>query len=68
MSFIRQIKRGKCTYYDEVENERINGKVVQRHIRYIGTNPDAPRKRFELEQLDLNELPHRKRCGISRFA
>jgi hypothetical protein len=56
MSFIRQIKRGKCTYYDEVENERINGKVVQRHIRYIGTNPDAPRKRFELEQLDLIKI------------
>jgi len=56
MSFIRQIKRGNCTYYAEVENERIDGKVVQRHIRYIGTDPNAPRKRFELEQLDFIKI------------
>jgi len=56
MSFIRKIKRGNCIYYVEVENERINGKVVQRHIRYIGTDPNAPRKRFELEQLDLIKI------------
>jgi len=56
MSFIRKIKRDNRTYYVEVENERIDGKVVQHHIRYIGTDPNAPRKRFELKQLDLIKI------------
>ena len=42
MSFIREIKRGKHVYYDEVENIRVNGKVVQKHIRYIGKDRDNP--------------------------
>ena len=36
MSFIRKIKKGKYTYLAEVEGVRINGKVVQKHIRYVG--------------------------------
>jgi len=36
MSFIRKIKKGKHVYLAEVEGKRINGKVVQKHIRYIG--------------------------------
>ncbi len=56
MSFIRKIKKGDHIYYAEVENERVNGKVVQRHIRYIGKDPDAPQKRFGLERLELNKL------------
>ena len=36
MSFIREIRRGNRIYLSEVESKRINGKVVQRHIRYIG--------------------------------
>lgn len=36
MSFIRKIKRGKFTYLAEVENKWENGKVVQKHIRYVG--------------------------------
>lgn len=36
MTFIRKIKRGKYVYLAEVENKWINGKVVQKHIRYIG--------------------------------
>ncbi len=36
MSFIRRIKRGKVTYLAEVENKRVDGKVIQKHIRYIG--------------------------------
>ena len=42
MSFIREIKRGNQVYYDEVENIRVNGKVVQKHIRYIGKDRDNP--------------------------
>ena len=36
MSYIRRIKRGDKVYLAEVEGKRINGKVVQKHIRYIG--------------------------------
>jgi transposase len=41
MSFTRKIKVGNKTYLAEVENKRINGKVVQRHIRYIGKEADG---------------------------
>ena len=40
MSFIRRIKKGKKIYLAEVENHRIKGKVVQKHIRYIGREVD----------------------------
>ncbi|MFH1637520.1 MAG: IS1634 family transposase [Candidatus Woesearchaeota archaeon] len=36
MAFIRKIKRGKYTYLAEVENKWIKGRVVQKHIRYVG--------------------------------
>jgi transposase len=36
MSFIRKIKRGGKTYLAEVENKWIDGRCVQKHIRYIG--------------------------------
>ncbi|MGQ9571551.1 MAG: IS1634 family transposase, partial [Thermodesulfovibrionales bacterium] len=40
MSFIRKIKKGNFIYLAEVENQRIGGKVVQRHIRYVGKEVD----------------------------
>lgn len=47
MSYIRKIVRQnkngeKKEYYAEVECVRINGKVVQRHIRSFGSNPKYP--------------------------
>ncbi len=36
MTLIRKIKRGKSIYLAEVENRRENGKIVQKHIRYLG--------------------------------
>lgn len=36
MTFIRKIKRGDRVYLAEVENMWVNGKVVQKHIRYVG--------------------------------
>ena len=36
MSYIRKIKRGNKTYLAEVESTRVNGKVVQKHLRYVG--------------------------------
>lgn len=41
MSFVRKIKKGKRVYLAEVENVRIDGKVTQRHIRYIGKEADG---------------------------
>ena len=42
MSFIRAIKKGDRIYYQEVENKWINGKTVQKHIRYVGKDKDNP--------------------------
>jgi hypothetical protein len=41
MSFIRRIQRGGRVYLAEVKNEWINGKCVQRHIRYVGRQADG---------------------------
>jgi len=40
MSFVRKIKRGNSIYLAEVENVRLGGKVIQRHIRYVGKEVD----------------------------
>lgn len=40
MSFIRKVKQGNRVYLIEVENKRVNGKVVQHFIRYVGKNAD----------------------------
>jgi transposase len=41
MSFIRKIKKGNKVYLAEVENVRINGKTVQKHLRYVGKEIDT---------------------------
>ena len=41
MSFIRKIKKGNSIYLAEVENQRIGGKVVQKHLRYVGKEVDS---------------------------
>lgn len=40
MSFIRRIKKGNSVYLAEVENQRVGGKVIQKHIRYVGKEVD----------------------------
>ncbi len=40
MSFIRKRKRNGKIYLEEVENVRVGGKVVQKHIKYIGREAD----------------------------
>ena len=40
MSFIRKIKRGNSVYLAEVQNSWVDGKVVQKHIRYVGKEVD----------------------------
>lgn len=41
MTFIRKIKKAGKVYLAEVENIRVEGKVVQRHIRYLGKEADG---------------------------
>ncbi len=41
MSFVRKIKKGDGIYLAEVENKRIGGKIIQKHIRYIGKEADG---------------------------
>lgn len=40
MSFIRKIRKKNGTYLAEVENQWIDGKCVQKHIRYVGKEID----------------------------
>jgi len=40
MSFVRKIKKGNSIYLAEVKNQRIGGKVVQKHLRYLGKEVD----------------------------
>ncbi len=44
MTFIRKIKKKGRIYLTEVESKRINGKVIQKHIRYIGVVPRVNEK------------------------
>ena len=59
MSFVRRIKRKGRVYLAEVENRRLKGKVVQRHIRYVGREADgetvlaASLSEAEVEQVKL---------------
>ena len=59
MSFIRRIKRKGRVYLAEVENKWIDGKCVQRHIRYVGREADgktllaASLSEVEVEQVKL---------------
>ena len=41
MCYIRKHRVGDKIYLAEVESKRVNGKVVQRHIRYVGKRPTA---------------------------
>jgi transposase len=59
MSFIRRIRRAGRVYLAEVENKWIQGKCVQRHIRYVGREADgktllaASLSEVEVEQVKL---------------
>lgn len=52
MSFIKKIRRGDKTYLAEVESKRVNGKVVQKYLRYIGKEVDGE-KVISLNSKDL---------------
>ena len=54
MSFIRKKRRNGRVYLYEVENHRVDGKVKQRIIRYIGVDPDSEREAFPACNDDLS--------------
>jgi len=39
-TFIRKIKQGNSVRYAEVWNERQGKKIIQHHVRYLGSDPD----------------------------
>jgi hypothetical protein len=41
MSFTRKIRKNGKTYLAEVENRWIDGKCVQKHLRYLGREVDG---------------------------
>lgn len=41
MSFIRKIRKNSKVYLAEVENQWIDGRCVQKHIRYVGKEADG---------------------------
>ena len=53
VSFIRKIKRKGRVYLAEVENHRIDGKVKQKVIRYVGIDPDNEKSIFPQCNHDL---------------
>lgn len=61
MSFTRKIRKGDHIYLDEVENKWINGKVVQKHIKYIGKEVDG--KTILSSSISNIEIDHVKLYG-----
>ena len=55
MGFVRKIKQRGKTYYAEVENQWINGKCVQKHIRSLGPDPKHP-KNLPIEPVHFSYL------------
>jgi hypothetical protein len=57
-TFIRKIKQGDKIRYAEVWNERHGDKIIQHHIRYLGSDPNKlpePRS-FAIEKLHFGYL------------
>ena len=57
-TFIRKIKQGNKIRYAEVWNERDGKKVIQHHVRYLGSDPDnlPEPSSFEIENLQFGYL------------
>ena len=60
MSFIRKIKKGPHVYLALVENKRVEGRVVQKVIRYIGKEIDGKiQKRVATTDIQVESV---RRC------
>jgi len=59
MSFIRKIKRGNSVYLAEVENTWVHGRVVQKHLRYIGKEINGHiQKRVASTDVEVEAVRH----------
>ena len=62
MSYIRKRKRNGKIYLEEVESIRVNGKVVQKHLKYIGKEVDGDTilsssvSDISIEKVDLSRI------------
>jgi transposase len=57
MVFIRKIKKKTGIYLAEVEGKRIDGKVVQKFIRYIGKVPESnPNITSKVEKKQMRDV------------
>ena len=57
-TFIRKIRQGDKTRYAEVWNERRGKKVIQHHVRYLGSDPDnlPDPSSFDIEKIHFGYL------------
>ena len=57
-TFIRKIKQGDKIRYAEVWNERRGKKVIQHHVRYLGSDPNniPPPSSFDIELVHFGYL------------
>ena len=57
-TFIRKIKQGDKIRYAEVWNERRGKKVIQHHVRYLGSDPNnlPEPSSFNIEKIHLGYL------------
>jgi len=57
-TFIRKIKQGDKIRYAEVWNERKGKKVIQHHVRYLGSDPHdlSPPSSFDIEKVHFGYL------------
>jgi len=57
-TFIRKIKQGDKIRYAEVWNERRGKKVIQHHVRYLGSDPDnlPDPSSFDIEKIHFGYL------------
>jgi len=67
MTYIRKFKRKNKdgtirTYYGEVESIRVGNKVVQKHIRSLGIDPNRPTN-FPIEPVHFSYLALRLMQG-----
>ena len=67
VSYLREVVRKNkngtvVTYYEEVESHRINGKVVQKHIRSLGRDRERPES-FSVERVHFGFIATRLMQG-----
>ena len=57
-TFIRKIKQGDTNRYAEVWNERKGKKIIQHHVRYLGSDPEnlPPVSSFDIEKVHVGYL------------